>query len=157
MEKSNNETPKRRGKAKVVRPMKRKKEKPIDLSNEQEAPVMGVGDLIKKITSFMGIEPCDECERRKEKLNSMFSFLKRTKRDLTSTEVEMIKGIIKTNKVENSGEIFRIYNEVFGLHTQPCQCVGIIKDIVFKLGRVIERQEITQKSIDDENNSSNKE
>lgn len=130
------------------RPMKRIKNTPVELDKNQKPPVMGVGDILQKITNAVGISTCDECEKRKEALNNMFSFLKKTKRDLYQVEMEMLKQINATNKVENVGIFFKVYNEIFGVHSQPCQCAGVIKDMVFRLNKVMEKQLIVSDDID---------
>lgn len=35
---------------------------------------VGLGDVIKKVTTFVGIKPCSACNERAQKLNSMISF-----------------------------------------------------------------------------------
>ena len=35
----------------------------------------GLGDVIANITTAVGIEPCDGCNKRKEQLNKLFPFL----------------------------------------------------------------------------------
>lgn len=35
---------------------------------------VGLGDVLKKATSAIGIKPCEACNRRAAKLNSMMSF-----------------------------------------------------------------------------------
>lgn len=37
-------------------------------------PARGLGDLVAKATSAVGIKPCAECKRRQEKLNRLFRF-----------------------------------------------------------------------------------
>ena len=36
--------------------------------------ITGLGDVIATITSAIGIEPCEGCNERKEKLNKLFPF-----------------------------------------------------------------------------------
>ena len=35
---------------------------------------VGLGDAIKKMTTAVGIKPCEACNKRAEKLNSIMSF-----------------------------------------------------------------------------------
>jgi hypothetical protein len=35
---------------------------------------IGLGDLVKRTTSFMGIKTCSGCERRAQKLNNILTF-----------------------------------------------------------------------------------
>lgn len=113
---------------------------PIELPVTNDADrITGIGDILHQITKSMGIEACEECLKRKEALNRVWSFLKKTKREITPEEVAYIKDIQATNKVLESGKLFKLYNSIFGTHMQPCQCPGIIKEMVFKLGIVIQR------------------
>lgn len=38
---------------------------------------MGAGDVVKKVTGFFGIEPCQPCEQRAAWLNSRLRFVPR--------------------------------------------------------------------------------
>lgn len=40
---------------------------------------VGLGDVIKRVTSTFGIKPCNGCERRAAALNRWFVFTGRTK------------------------------------------------------------------------------
>jgi hypothetical protein len=40
---------------------------------------VGLGDVVKRVTSSLGIRPCDGCERRAAALNSWLVFTGRTK------------------------------------------------------------------------------
>jgi hypothetical protein len=44
--------------------------------NDDDAPI-GLGDVIKKATSRLGIKPCGGCEERARKLNRMVPLRKR--------------------------------------------------------------------------------
>jgi hypothetical protein len=39
-----------------------------------DGEVRGLGDLIKRVTSAVGIEPCGNCDRRAEVLNRIMPF-----------------------------------------------------------------------------------
>lgn len=39
---------------------------------------VGLGDVIKRTTSYFGIQPCDSCERRAASLNRRLVFTTRT-------------------------------------------------------------------------------
>ena len=114
----------------------------VKLDDVKKETISGIGDIIAKITKGIGIEPCDSCEKRRKALNDMFSFLRAAKRELTTEELEWISEINRTNKVSDSGKFFRMYNDVFGVHAQTCNCPPIIKEMLFKLNKVVERQEI---------------
>ena len=102
----------------------------------------GIGDMIAKITKAVGLQPCESCERRREKLNQMFSFLTKTKKDLTPDEIQYINQINATNKIDNNVVFFKLYNSVFGTHMQSCNCPPVMKEMLFKLNKVIEKQSI---------------
>jgi hypothetical protein len=40
---------------------------------------IGLGDVLKRVTSYIGIKPCSGCERRTATLNSRLVFTGRTK------------------------------------------------------------------------------
>lgn len=99
----------------------------------QELPVAGFGDLVKKVTSALGIEQCEPCKKRQENFNRIWPWLK-LKRDLTQEEIDMLarvnsSPIIKSDDVDM---LFRSYNEIF----QPknkltrCNCPGVISTMV---------------------------
>jgi hypothetical protein len=35
---------------------------------------IGAGDVVREVTDALGVDPCDGCERRKERLNRFLSF-----------------------------------------------------------------------------------
>lgn len=41
-----------------------------------DTKVKGVGDVVKKMTDFLGIKQCGACAKRQQKLNEMFPFKK---------------------------------------------------------------------------------
>ena len=38
---------------------------------------VGLGDSVKRLTTAIGIKPCDECKQRAEKLNKAFPYRKK--------------------------------------------------------------------------------
>jgi len=42
---------------------------------------IGLGDVIKRTTSYLGIQPCDSCGRRAAALNRRLVFTSRTSRE----------------------------------------------------------------------------
>lgn len=101
----------------------------------------GLGDTIKKITRWFGIEPCDACEARAKKLNQMFSYLKRVTRPITEAEAEQIETWKTTKKVDIT-ELTKLYNEIFGDKQKPTSCVPCNKTMLEKLIIQIEKQDI---------------
>ena len=35
---------------------------------------IGAGDVVRKVTDALGIEPCSECDKRKERMNRLLRF-----------------------------------------------------------------------------------
>ena len=52
-------------------------DKPTEKTEEQEKKMAGLGDLVAKVTSAVGIKPCAECKGRQEKLNKLVPFKKK--------------------------------------------------------------------------------
>lgn len=49
----------------------------IDIINQSDCPkgyFRGAGDVIAKVTSFIGIKPCRKCKKRQEILNNIIPF-----------------------------------------------------------------------------------
>lgn len=45
--------------------------------NSDNKKIEGLGDIIKRLTSAVGVKPCSKCEERRKKLNVLFPFGKR--------------------------------------------------------------------------------
>jgi hypothetical protein len=45
-------------------------------SESTNKPMQGVGDVIERMTSAVGIKKCGACEERRKRLNEMFPFNK---------------------------------------------------------------------------------
>lgn len=115
----------------------------MDLSKETVKPITtGVGDVIKNITSSLGIESCEDCEARREKLNRMFSFLRSVKRDLTEEECNYVLDVEAKKNIPESLYFVKLYNEVFGTKVKPCQCPALYRDFLSKLVLQVKKQEI---------------
>jgi hypothetical protein len=41
---------------------------------------IGSGDVVKKVTQFLGVRPCAPCERRAQRLNRLVAFEPRAER-----------------------------------------------------------------------------
>jgi len=108
-------------------------EQSVDLSGVKvKEESKGLGDTIKSITSALGIEPCESCNKRAEKLNKWFPYLKRDVRDLTETETELVKRASSTHTIEwkDVKSLFVLYNDVFGAKLEVCRCPGLLSKIV---------------------------
>lgn len=63
----------------------RRKDEPDEGSRPRRARIpgfdadteVGLGDVVKRATTFMGIRPCAPCDRRAERLNSWIRFVGR--------------------------------------------------------------------------------
>lgn len=94
----------------------------------------GLGDLIEKATSALGIEKCESCEQRRINLNRMFPWLK-SNRDFTKEEVAFVNRI-KSNPViqsEDLDRLFILYNDVFSSKLEKCVCSGLVGKMVERL------------------------
>lgn len=105
-----------------------------DASLEQDLPSAGLGDSIAKLTTALGIVPCQGCNKRKALLNKVFPWLKQ-KRDFTEQEIFFLQDLGRrtTMTSEESKELFRIYNEVTGSRVQQCACPGVIRNMITRL------------------------
>lgn len=113
----------------------------VEINEETSTESKGLGDTIKKITRWFGIEPCDACEARAKKLNQMFSYLKRVTRPITEEEAEQIETWKTTKKVDII-PLTNLYNEIFGDKQKPSSCVPCNKTMLEKLLIQIEKQDI---------------
>ena len=86
--------------------------------------VQGLGDVIKKVTEFVGVQPCEACEERRQRWNTLFP--NRLKpRELTENELIEYKLFQenRTLRLDNSQRKFlcKIYSDVFQVpYFEPC-------------------------------------
>lgn len=111
----------------------------IETPNTEEQS-KGLGDTIKKITRWLGIEPCDACEQRAAKLNQTFPYLKRVARPITEEEAELIESWAKTKKVDIQ-PLTTLFNEIFNDKQKPTSCAPCNKAMLEKLMIQIEKQD----------------
>ncbi len=103
--------------------------------------IKGLGDVIANVTSAVGIESCDGCNKRKEKLNRLFPF---GIEEFTEDESKYLGTFFESEKTElnttDQKEILDIYFRVFRVKPfDPCvNCSGVWKSIVNKLKKVYE-------------------
>ena len=115
----------------------------IDISNvEIKQEVNGLGDIIKKVTDTLSIPACDDCEKRRQKLNKLFPFTRNAKVELSEEEVEFVNSIEKTLTQEMRIKLGDIYDKTFGGKTRHCQCPGVYKMIIDRLKIQIQYQSI---------------
>lgn len=98
--------------------------------------ITGLGDVIAAVTTAIGIEPCEGCEKRQVKLNKLFPF---GVKELTNTQKEYLqKFFIKEHdelSTEQQKEISGIYFEAYQVKPFiPCHgCSGVWKSFIKKL------------------------
>lgn len=90
----------------------------------------GLGDVIANITTAIGIEPCEGCNKRKDALNKLFPFKKPielTKADKKFLKefFEWYKGLpIPIDKVKDIDKAEKIWLRVFNIKTDSCKSCG---------------------------------
>lgn len=102
----------------------------------------GLGDVVKAVTNAIGIETCDSCEERRKKLNSMFSFLKSVRRDVTDEEITFIENIGKSITTDERYKLADIYTAVYGSKVNHCNCPALYNGMIDKLKMQIEYQKV---------------
>jgi hypothetical protein len=118
----------------------RKLAKDIDISHETiNETITGVGDLIKKATQLVGIEPCEKCEERRKSFNRALNF---QNMDLSFINDKAKELMVEINahyiiKSKNVDKLFKLYNGVFKTKHQRCNCPALLKTMVSKLNSVI--------------------
>lgn len=101
----------------------------------------GLGDVIANITTAIGIEPCEGCEQRRNKLNELFPF---GIEEYTNEEREYLGTFFDANKDELNNkeqkELLDIYFRVFRVKPfKPCtNCPGVWVSIIKKLKKAYE-------------------
>jgi hypothetical protein len=101
----------------------------------------GLGDVIANITTAVGIEPCEGCNKRKEQLNRLFPF---GIEEFTEDEREYLGTFFAEDKSElnkqDQKDILDIYFRVFRVKPfQPCiGCSGVWVSIIKKLKKAYE-------------------
>ena len=129
--------------------MKRATKKPavkkeaVDLKNEVEKKqITGLGDVVKTITTALGIPTCEDCEERRLKLNRAFPFLKNVKRDLTEEESKEVLEMEDKKRIPDSLKFVTMFNEIYGTNQKPCNCPALYKDLLSRLVMQVKFQEI---------------
>lgn len=129
-------------KKKVTTPIK-KTAVVVDLKDEPVKQIdRGLGDKIAKVTSFLGIPTCDDCEARRLKLNKAFPFLRAVKRELTEEEIKDVLQMEKTNIIQDIAGFIKLFNEVFGTRQRGCNCPSLYRELLSKLVMQIQYQNI---------------
>ena len=97
--------------------------------------IKGLGDVIAAGTSVLGIETCEGCNKRKEKLNQLFPF---GIEEFTEDESKYL-GTFFENEIQEQ-KVLDIYFRVFRVKPfDPCvNCSGVWKSIINKLKKAYE-------------------
>lgn len=81
----------------------------------------GLGDTIAKITKAIGIEPCSECEERRQKLNDLFGYKLKVINFPNESDTEFIKSIGLNLDNDNRKRLCKLYADTFDLpYFEPC-------------------------------------
>jgi hypothetical protein len=129
----------------VKRKRRTKAEIEAEKTTNDMPDMVGLGDVIESITEVTGIkalvhfiagEDCG-CEERKQKLNKISLFKRRSPKCFEEHEFTFIDEFLKSEpkqiKPSTQKELLTIYNRVFSEKQEPTQCVSCWKDIVNKL------------------------
>lgn len=88
--------------------------------------ITGAGDILAAITKFAGIQPCEACQRRREKWNTLFPLrINKKMRELTEQEIADWKAFqdVRTLRLSNEQRIYvcEIYASAFNVpYYEPC-------------------------------------
>ena len=101
----------------------------------------GIGDTIASITSAIGIEPCEGCDKRKDALNNLMPF---TRNQLTENDIEFIHNV-NLELESDKNNIWRLYTKIFeitGGKPNNCQeCwTKVINDLKHEIKQITEKQ-----------------
>jgi hypothetical protein len=110
------------------------------MGNRKPKPKLkGLGDVVEKVTTAIGIEPCDGCEKRKEVLNKLFPF---GVKELSDDQKQFLQELFKTEPKELSTqqqkEILGIYFDIYKVQPfEPCVgCSGVWRTILKRLKKL---------------------
>ena len=92
--------------------------------------MQGLGDAIKVVTDALGIEQCDNCQKRQSKLNRLFPFKKAnkpTEEDITflNDVFSWYKGFpIPRKRIAEIQQCEAIWMRLFNVNTDSCKSCG---------------------------------
>ena len=107
--------------------------------------IQGVGDVVSKVTDFLGIVPCEKCNKRREEWNNMFP-IRLKPRELTEEELNTWREYqsVRTLRLLETHRkmICKIYSDVFQVpYYEPCKNCDASPYL-----RMIERMDLIVKS-----------
>jgi hypothetical protein len=88
--------------------------------------IQGAGDVVATITKLAGIQPCEACQKRREKWNKLFPLrVRKNIREMTGEELSEWRAFqqVRTLRLTAGQRIYicRIYSEVFSVpYYEPC-------------------------------------
>ena len=101
--------------------------------------IKGLGDVVATVTSAVGIEPCEGCKKRQEKLNKLIPF---GTKDLIEEQKIYLQEFFANEPTEltptQQKELIGIYFDAYQLKPfTPCTgCSGVWKSIIKKLKKL---------------------
>ena len=101
--------------------------------------IKGLGDAIATVTDALGIEQCDGCKKRQDKLNKLIPF---GTKDLTDYQKEYLQSFFSNEPNEltpqQQKDLIGIYFDVYQIKPfVPCTgCSGVWKSIIKKLKKL---------------------
>lgn len=114
------------------------------LLDKLNAPEEGLGDMISKITTFLGIKPCESCNKRKNMLNNLklFPHLRTDIRELNEKELLLMDRILSKPLIQNDdvNSLFELYNSLFKTNLKRCNCPGLVRTILERINTIIDLQ-----------------
>ena len=115
-------------------------EETLDLTNVEPTPsneIKGLGDVIKKVTEFFGIEQCDKCKLRQSEYNAKYPFTRKAN-PMDDNDIQFIKRIMPLSIIGQADKeyIFHLYNKIFRTNEVVCNCSSKIVAMRIKLWNV---------------------
>lgn len=101
--------------------------------------IKGLGDVVATVTDALGIEQCEGCKKRQEKLNKLIPF---GTKDLTEEQKTYLQEFFANEQTEltpkQQKELIGIYFDAYQLKPfTPCTgCSGVWKSIIKKLKKL---------------------
>lgn len=111
------------------------KETDLDLNKvEASTSSQGLGDVIAKVTSAIGITQCEPCKQRQKNLNRIFPFTKEAN-EIFEDDVLFVKELNETKyiKQDNRKRFEQLVRDTFEVRFTPCNCPAKYKEWLEKL------------------------
>lgn len=90
---------------------------------EESHKSRGLGDSIKKITEFLGIEQCEGCKKRQEILNDLVPYAEpKAKLELTPEVQAQIEEMLRSQTKSSCNVLNNIRKELDGVFIDNCFC-----------------------------------